>query len=70
MTKFEMTRIVRAAEEASCRRHPVCLIFTSEIATEVKGTGIGGPCQETALATAIELQCRYTKYECLQVCHT
>ena len=31
------------------------------------GSGIGGPCQEVALATANELKKRYDDFDCLKV---
>lgn len=67
MNKKDLKMIAKSAEEACSMRRPVCLIFTSEITTEVKGSGLGGPCQEVALATAIQLKKRYDKYECLRV---
>ena len=62
LKKSELNEIARAAEDGKNMRRPVCLVFTSEVTVEVRGTGMGGPCQEVALATAIELSKRH--YEC------
>lgn len=67
LSKKEIKMITEAAEEACNTKKPVCLVFTSEVTVEVKGTGTGGPCQEVALATAIELKKRYERHESLKV---
>lgn len=43
------------------------MVFTSEVSVEVTGTGIGGACQEVALATAIELKKRHDQNDNLKV---
>lgn len=67
MSKSEINQVARAAEDGANMRRPVCLVFTSEILVEVTGSGTGGPCQEVALATAIELGKRTEKSVALQV---
>lgn len=67
MSKNELKMISKVAEDAQNMKKPVCLIFSSEITTEVTGGGMGGPCQEVALATAIELKRRYDSHDSLRV---
>lgn len=68
VTKSELNDIARAAEDGKNMRRPVCLIFTSEITVELRGRGgMGGPCQEVALATAIALRKRHKESETFRV---
>jgi len=69
VTKSELNDIARAAEDGKNMRRPVCLIFTSEITVELRGRGgMGGPCQEVALATAIALRKRHKESETFRAC--
>ncbi|KAF6029692.1 GLYCTK [Bugula neritina] len=68
MTKTELKEIARISEDAKNAKKPVCLIFNSEVTVHLRGSGKGGPCQETALATAIYLKQRHRQHEALQAC--
>jgi len=70
MTKTELKEIARISEDAKNAKKPVCLIFNSEVTVHLRGSGKGGPCQETALATAIYLKQRHRQHEALQVLNT
>ncbi|XP_067936933.1 glycerate kinase-like isoform X2 [Watersipora subatra] len=70
MPKTELKSIAIIANEARSTKKPICLIFTSEIVIDVKegSPGRGGRCQEVALATAINLQKKYSEHESLRRC--